>query len=322
MSSRWEEYPSLPYNVSEAQGGLLGNDFVVFSGFVGTSWTATRKVFALDTSDLNSTWREMDDVPVVEGITHTGHVVVNFTKFYMCGGYVGSYTPHPKPTDVCYLYEHTSARSMQWTQLPSLPEKRAGGGMVYDESRNSLIFSGGANFMNPNDRTTIYDNMNTWELQLDSLAAGWTAKTNIPYAANHIGYASVNYQCKQQHYFLGGQKGDDEKNGNVADMYEYMSSSDTWAARPSMLFPRSHFSSSTIADSRGCGLFKMGGAVNGGNKTSEIHYYSIQNSNWTKIGNLKAALNTPVCVITPSNYLYCQGGNVNYKHSWRVQLLV
>ena len=93
----------------------------------------------------------------------------------------------------------------------------------------------------------------------------------------------------------------------------------TWTQKANMTIATGHTSSSTIPF-KNCGLFIMGGAVNGNKRTSEIYYYSIGSNNWTLVGNLKDALNTPVCSIY-GDWVYCQSGHVWGPFSWRKKIV-
>jgi N-acetylneuraminic acid mutarotase len=312
-------YTVAPLVVAESQGGMFGNDLVIFSGFSGRWEFATPKVFALDVTNRSATWREMDDVPIRVGITHSGHVVVNNTKFYMCGGYVGG-EPYPV-TSECFMYHHANQKGSQWTTIPSIPGKRSGGGMIHDQGRNSLIFATGASRDNKTDLNTTIDHSDVWELSLDNMSGGWKSKTNIPYQANHVGAVSVLHNGKQHHFFMGGQLRADEAGGNLDFVYEYNSTSSRWDQRAPLPVPRGHFSSSTVPDRNGCGFFVLGGAINGGKRTADVLYYSVANNLWMKLGEMPSARNTPVCGISADNYLYCQGGNLAAKFSWRHKLI-
>jgi N-acetylneuraminic acid mutarotase len=201
-----------------------------------------------------------------------------------------------------------------------LPDARAGGSLIYVKNTNSLIFTSGANRPDITNYNTTVDHDDVWELSLDDIKSGWKTKTSIPYSANHVGYTSVDYQGTLRHYVLGGQDRTDEPYGNKDNLYEYDAANDAWTALAPMPFPRGHFSSSTVVDNSGCGFFIVAGAVNGKKSTADVHYYSIGENKWYKIGELPVARNTPVCVISADNYLYCQGGNVAFHLSWRVKI--
>jgi hypothetical protein len=296
---------------------MLGTDLVLFSGFSGDYNFVTDKTFAYDTASgtENKTWREMDPIPVPIGLTHSGHVLQGNT-IYACGGYIGG-NDYPSGAD-CFKYNHSSPKGSQWSILPSLPEKRAGGGMVYDSKRDSLIYASGAYRHSWVGDPETVDKDNVWELSLGNISRGWMNKTSIPYIANHVGYSTVRLlNGDERHFFLGGQKGQTESGGNFDKNFEYIVANDSWIERKNMPFARGHFSSS-VSTYRHCGFFIAAGAVNGGNyeKTSDISYYSLANDEWTHIGNLPYALNSPVCVIS-GEYYYCQSGWVNSDFSLR-----
>jgi Kelch motif len=325
FTSDWETYTPYPLPLSEGHGGIIGTDLVLFSGFTSTYSFVTDKVFALDLSSLNGTsssspsalWREMDPFPITKGLTHAGYVVQNDT-IYSCGGYIGG-PPYPA-TSRCFRYIHTNPRGSQWSELPALPEVRAGGAMVYDTKRQSLIYATGADrHAGSKETNASVDHNDVWELSLANYNGSWVLKEPIPYVANHVGYTTVKIGLTERHYVMGGQSASNESNGNQDSLYEYNSSSDTWIQRASMPFPRGHFSSSVVPYKH-CGFFISAGAMNGDDKTSEVTYYSIQDDTWTQIGNLVFPLNTPICTMF-GEYLYCQTGVVNGKFSWRRKIV-
>lgn len=83
----WVKTKLYPIGTAEAQGKIIGDDLVVISGFKNGISSATNKNYALNLRNSNANWREMDDLPVAEGITH-GAFAQAGTKVYMCGGYV------------------------------------------------------------------------------------------------------------------------------------------------------------------------------------------------------------------------------------------
>ena len=59
----WKGGKAYPLNVAEAQGKLIGDDFIIISGFKN-GWTkVTNRNFALDLSDPNAEWRELAVMP-------------------------------------------------------------------------------------------------------------------------------------------------------------------------------------------------------------------------------------------------------------------
>jgi len=81
----WQGVKKYPFPAAEAQGLMIGDDFVIISGFKRGWNDVTDENFALNLSDPNAEWRKLADMPIPEGVTHSGFVVIG-QKFYMCGG--------------------------------------------------------------------------------------------------------------------------------------------------------------------------------------------------------------------------------------------
>ena len=303
--SDWESLPEYPLSVGEAQGGIIGTDLVVTGGFL-SGWSVTTATYALDVTTTYSSWRKMDDFPMYQGITHAAFAI-HQAKMYFCGGYLGQ---HPgQAVNDCFLYDHAAAQGEQWTRLPSLPEPRAGGGMVYDEEYGVLIFAGGA--VRPVDGVAdAVDYSDTWMLAPEGLDYGWVPQSDIPHFGNHLSFVTTtNDGASRRHYFMGGQEGEDEKLGNLDTVVEYVPLSDQWYARASMTQARGHASSSTVP--YGCGFLIAGGAIDGTAsskaQTDDISFYNPNTDSWSSIGALPSPRKTPVCGIY-DNYLYCSSG--------------
>jgi hypothetical protein len=186
----------------------MGNDLLLVSGFTNGYSQCTAKNYALDITNSSAVWRQMDDHPLAVGITHILPVVVGMTM-YMCGRYVGA-DPGPH-TDKCFVYNHsiTPGTTGQWSTFPSLPAGRAGGGMVYDSTRNALIFAGGGTRPDAGSSYSI-DHLDTWMYSFANATAGWVKKADIPLLANHMSFVTAKDDTgKEGHYFLGGQMGAD-----------------------------------------------------------------------------------------------------------------
>jgi Galactose oxidase, central domain len=299
----WETFtPNYPLNSPEAQSDLIGGDMVSTGGFNGAFNAVTKRTYARTINVVNSSWRRMDDMSAAIGITHAATAIIGM-KMYMCGGYEG---PPPGPhVDYCFVYDHSKAPGTQWSDFTPLPNGgSAGGGMIYDEASNALFYSGGAQRPNLGSNVAI-DQDNTWKFCFDDPSSGWVASTPIPYKANHQSHLTVNFQGGQRHFFAGGQMAQNEAGGNVADVFEFVPSSETWIRRKSMPYGRGHTSTSTRA--YGCGFLIAGGAINGKSltRTSDIHYYHIPSNTWTLIASLPVKKATPKVFMDEENdYLY------------------
>jgi hypothetical protein len=125
---------------------------------------------------------------------------------------------------------------------------------------------------------------------------------------------------KERHYAFGGQKKEDECNGNYALLYEYDAIANVWIRRQDMLIPRAHGSESTIPI--GCGFLLVAGNSNGCAIISDVTYYNVATDTWTNIGNLPSSLNTPVCDINRNtDVMYCETGKIGAKNSYYRQII-
>lgn len=220
--------------------------------------------------------------------------------FFSCAKYIGGH-PGQAIAD-CNVYDHNMPSGQQWSPLPDLPAPRAGGGLLYVEQGNYILFSAGA--VRPIVGNANADDYGTtWTLSLGQSGANWVQKATLPFAANHISFASGrDGNNVAHHYFMGGQESENEQTGNNKNLYEWIPSTEQWVKRADMPFERGHASSSTTAF--GCGFVILAGAINGG-KTSDISYYDIANDSWIKVGDMDSQPKTPVCAINSQDWLYC-----------------
>ena len=295
----------------ESTGLLVGNDFLAFSGFTNNFQGTTNQTFARDITVVNSPWRRMDDIPLAISITHAATVRIGM-KVYLCGGYLGA---HPGPhVASCFIYDHSvpPGNGTQWTQFTDLPNNGyAGGGMIYDSIRDALYFAGGGQRLQPGNPHPV-DFNRTFKYSFQNQSAGWVEVAPIPYKGNHLSSVTQTYLGEERHYFVGGQKGEFEVSQNLADLYEFVASNETWVQRTVMPFGRSHSTASTRPI--GCGFIVAGGSVNSAtavkNRTLDILYYDIPTDNWTSIGTLsiKVPQATPLVDIHSNGYMYYING--------------
>jgi N-acetylneuraminic acid mutarotase len=298
--------PNYPHTLAETQAELIGTDIIISGGFINSFANTTNHTYARSIRNYNNdTWRRMDDMPAPIGITHAATVVIG-SKMYMCGGYVGP--PRGPHVSNCFIYDHSipPGSGLQWSAFVPLPNNGTGGGaMLYDARSNTIYYSGGAQRPIPGNRFAV-DQVNSWKISLVNTAAGWRNTTPIQYQGNHQSYVTVNYlQHEERHYVLGGQRGENEATGNVNDMFEFHSNTETWSRKANMIFPRGHATVSTRSLGV-CGFIIAGGAINGDSglsRTNEIHYYHIPNNTWFMMGTLPQTVATPPVVIQ-DDYMY------------------
>jgi hypothetical protein len=292
-------------------GLIVGNDFLSFGGFVNNFQGTSNHTVARDMTVANSPWRRMDDIPLAIAFTHAPTVRIGM-KVYMCGGYHGA---HPGPhVPYCFIYDHSipPGTGQQWTRFADLPNTGyAGGGMIYDSIRDALYFAGGGQRLVAGSIHPV-DSNRAFKYSFHNPSVGWIEIAPIPYKANHLSSVTQTYMGIERHYFLGGQKGEYESTQNVADLYEFIASNETWAQRTFMPFGRGHATASTRPI--GCGFIVAGGSVNSMNITkkriTDIIYYDIPTDSWTNIGKLpiRSAKPTPLVDIHRNGYMYYVNG--------------
>jgi N-acetylneuraminic acid mutarotase len=289
----------------EGMGLLLGDDMVSFSGFMKNFQAVTNQTFARDMTNASNGWRPMDDMPLSFDVTHAASAVVG-TKVYLCGGYRGA---HPGPhTSMCYSYDHSQppGTGQQWARFVDIPNNgTAGAGMFYDTAKSTLYYVGGGQRLVPGKPHPI-DLNNTWKFDFLQSSNGWVPSTSIPYKANHLSAVTATFHGQERHFIVGGQIGEQEVTGNLAHVFEFIASNETYIQRASMPFGRSHTSISTRAI--GCGFVVAGGSANSingkKNRTGNILYYDIPTNSWTSIGAIPRNIATPLVDIHRNEYMY------------------
>ena len=297
---------------------MIGKDLVIASGYFEGYRQATPKTYALDTTDPNATWRPMEDLPIALGVTHAATVIVG-TKMYLVGGYLGGNLGTggvgQEIADVL-VYDH-SKTSQQWSTLPKLPAGRAGGGGFYDSKTSALFFVGGATRPNEGSRFAV-DHRETWMYSFKNPGLGWVRMADAIFLANHQQYVTaIDASGNERHYIMGGQKGEDEDFGNVANLTEYDVATNQWIPRKEMPIPRSHASSSTRR--YGCGFLIISGTTNGA-RTDDVSYYEPSEDQWYRLGKVAVGLNTPVGVIASINgedWMITETGWTGSDYSYR-----
>jgi hypothetical protein len=312
----WEPWKPYPLPIGEGQGLFLQkSSFTILAGFTGSFSNFTSKGFTYNVSDRSGSWKQLDDIPLATGLTHTGFTRIGENVVAMCGGYVGA---HPgRATEKCLMFNISKPSGSQWVILPDIPGQRAGGGLWHDVLSNTLTFATGAVRPDPNPLHT-YDRFDVWILDMANVSSGWKNTTNSPYGANHVGATTVWYRGKQRHYILGGQHGEMEAWTNQDVMFEWDVPNKLWVPRARMLEGRGHFSSSTMPYN-GCGFFIAGGRLNGP-ITADVSYYDIGTDSWHRMGALPLALNTPICDVAGTT-LYCNTGRVGNPFAWKAEIL-
>jgi len=334
----WEAVSPYPLVTGEGYGGLIDNELVVISGYFKGNTKTTPTVYSFDTTDVtgNSTWREMEPMPLIDGIgplSSGAHVVVG-DSIYICGGVVIGEVMNLSSSDACLMYTHSNPLGMQWATLPSLPSARVAGGLFYNPDRNSLIYFAGYGYLNQMDTRETTELTNVTELRLDFLSDGWIDRGNLPIGSSHFGFTTVKYHKdnKNKYFIMGGQRKGERKNpmqdivnprytGKAQKhkflnrLYEYDGETNLWIPRALMPRSRGSIGSSTIPY-QSCGFITAGGEGSFKRILTDVSYYSIDTNSWTSLGNVPFARKSPVCSIA-NGYMYCQIGAPRGASFWR-----
>ena len=283
---------------------MLGSHIFIAGGFINGFNEVTTQTFARDISVPNSSWRQMDDMPVEIGITHAAVVAIGM-KLYMCGGYLG--IRPGRQVASCFVYDQSKAPGNgQWSTFTNLPKGSAGAGMIFDGATRMLYYSGGGQRRTPGSIDTT-DVSFTWKISIDTPSSGWVRSTPFPFKANHLSAVTTTTTMGQErHFFVGGQIGENELDGNVGDMFEFLPSTERWIRRASLPSNRSHTTISTRAI--GCGFIMAGGTLNSitekKNRTSEILYYDVPTNSWLTIGSIPLPGATPPVFIDDDGFIH------------------
>lgn len=298
--------PYYPIEVSEAQGGIVTvkgvKHLVVVGGYLhGTNFDVTDKVYSIKIDDdiANAKWIRRAKMP--QAITHVGQVAVGH-KLFMCGGFLGK---HPGPSiDNCYVYDMLMD---EWRDLPSLPHKRAGGGIVHIKKTNSLFFAGG--ILRKAGSLHGIDHDDSYMLDLDKdWSIGWIQKASFHNPRNHMSAIEVD----ERYFFIGGQHRGNEETGNQKALTEYVPNENKWYKRANMPYGIGHLSAST--PKWGGGFLVIGGVQNRRVKSDNILFYDIPADSWIEVGKYPRSVQTPVCGLTKDT-IYCSTGAGNIG-SW------
>lgn len=216
--------------------------------------------------------------------------------FYGAGGYLGD---HPGiSVNDAYRFDIVAN---QWTNLPSLPEARAGGGMIIVGKR-WLVFSGG--LVRPfRSVRPVTDKSTTWSLDLWNQAAGWQDdKAPIPSPRNHM----AGVKTCGRYFWVGGQIEANEHSGNSNAVSEYVPWSKKWVPGVAPL-PKAfgHISASVLPYN--CGIIVVGGLANGRALRREILWWDPNANFWRVMGDFPKQVATPVCGLL-GDLLVCGAG--------------
>jgi N-acetylneuraminic acid mutarotase len=298
----WGDRAPNPLARYEAGGAALQGKLWMFGGYVDTS--VIRSTARSDVYDpVANTWQRIADLPVQ--MTHAPTVAAG-NEIWILGGFAGNH-PGPSISDV-WRYD---VRTNAYTRGPSLPLRRGAhaAGLV---GRTLHVFGG---VDRPAGVNTYIDEDEHWALDLDRLDLGWQPRAALPVARNHLGGVGLDGKV----YAIGGQFGNDETNGNRAEVHRYDPATDRWTRLADLPARRGHITASVAAHQGR--IWVVGGTVNGNVPARDVTVYDPSTDRWTTFPGLPGGRKTPVADVIGGELISSTGnGNAPTTNTWRATL--
>jgi hypothetical protein len=284
--SNWGNVPgAMPggKDFREAMGLAFEDYYYLFGGFDGSSGSSGWN-YMLPTawrySAVTMAWTLLPDIPIIDGVTHSGQVVrVSTRTIYLVGGYAlrNGYTFQNWPSDVaCREVWALDLNTLTWSVPFSLPAPRGAGAAALLEDRY-LHFAGGATMVWVNGKKHATDYSDHWVIDLDNPGTGWSTRAKLPLARNHVGSVALNGYM----YALGGQLKEDEWKMNQPQVDRYDAATDTWTPVEPLPLPLGHITPS-IAVYHGRILVVSGTTTNAAHPKSILAY--TPGFGWSAVG--------------------------------------
>ena len=209
----WTQAAPHPTRRSEALGAAVDGRLYVVGGY-DVERPNERAVTRVDVLDrLTGAWSS--GAPAPEALTHTP-VVVDGRDIWLVGGFVGD-SPGGATANV-WVYDTDGDA---WRPGPPLPARRGAGGAAI--VGRTIHYFGGVD--RPAGSQAYEDEDDHWALDLSAAAPAWRARAPLPQARNHLAGVGLGGRA----YAIGGQRGGNQKTGNVARTEAYDPATDSWA---------------------------------------------------------------------------------------------
>jgi len=293
QSGEWKHAAPSPLPRFEGPAAVVGGKLFTFSGFFQATREdrtlhATKQVHVYDPS--LDRWQRLSDMPIA--VTHL-NPAVDGQSIWFAGGFMGN-NPGPAIRSV-WKYDVVSD---SWTEGPSLPEARGGGGLV--QVSRTLHYVGG--HYAANQEAAAADH---WMLSLDS-GTEWVRRAPLPVPRGHFGIVALNEKI----YVLGGTLTHHPNFIDTDLVHVYDSKQDKWHAASSLPSARSHFEPGTfILDGR---IYIVGGRDNQSKRLSEsemadITVYDPTKDAWSELRSLPYPLRAPVAQVIGESLIVTNG---------------
>lgn len=282
----WDSQSPAPIRRVEGPSAVVDGKVYVFGGFYDSALRATEQVHVYDPgTDL---WTRRADMPVA--LTH-GALAVDDRTVWILGGFSGN---HPGPV-IADTFRYDTVTDT-WSSGPSLPAPRGSGGAAR-LGRNLHYFGG----VSTDKEVSLGDH---FVLDLDNLAAGWSAATAMPVPRNHLGSTDFGGRA----YAIGGQFRHSNNPEDVDWVHAYDPATQAWTELEPLPFPRSHFEPGTF--SMNGKVVIAGGRANtlGHLSVPDVTAYDPFTDTWQSLPPLPEALIAPVAKAFADRVLISSGG--------------
>lgn len=294
---KWTPAARMPVPRVEPESMVVDGKLYVFSGYADSNWQPIRRVDVYD--PVTNTWRRLSDMPI--GTTHAAVARIG-SRIWFVGGYTarpGTTNRQDFGTRSVLIYD---TQTDTWSTGPSLPARRASGGLALVDNR--LYFFAGE------DEKRI-NRTQHWMLDLNNLSAGWVTRASIPEGRTHFGTAVVNGQV----YVIGGQIGIDSGSVHLKTSWKYDPATNTWTRLADLPQERSHLSPCTVAV--GTKIYTFGGEYKYNVDVSTVTEYDTLNNTYRNLTSLPGARASGAAGYINGRFVFT-GGKKNgfYADTW------
>jgi N-acetylneuraminic acid mutarotase len=294
----WTVSDATPFTVYESAVATFGDSVYVFGGFEDVDRNASSAVWIYDAS--SGSWIRKADMPGAR--THGNAAVVGRTAWF-AGGFIGQ---HPGPgTREVWRYDVDADR---WTAGTPLPDVRGGGALVALD--NWLHYFGGYLA----DRNTVSALHWKLDVSVPVSARRWVEAAPMPVPRGHVAAAVVDGYA----YAIGGVRGHDPYQIDLADVHRYDPRTDTWIAVASLPTPRSHVEPSTfVRDGR---IIVIGGRARptGIESSRDVTEYDPVTNQWSALAPLPQGRVAPIAAPIGDRVIVAAGGQSSALPDTRV----
>ena len=291
---KWSRIADTPAKGLEATGGTIDGKLYSFGGYYDDKWYATNNAYVYDST--TNKWSNLPKVP--RPMTHVG-TVVDDRRFILAGGNSADDRNYRiEAIDNVYAFD---VDTNKWSNLPSLPSARAGGGLALVD--RTLHYFGGVNIARQEQPTH-------WTLNLEDLGAGWQDAGTFPYNRTHFSTTSIGDQV----YVIGGLIGINKDSKDFADGYRYDTKTGTWTQIADLPKPLSHTTDASIVHDGKIWLF--GGEIAYNVIQSSVYIYDPATNSWSGNTSLPAKRMAGIGGVINDEIYYTQG-TMESKKAWK-----